>query len=188
LHQDNSADFNRNVEDSQQLQAEYTDWDNEERWNRLPRRVIRVWFLSSAISDIVVLLICAVAAGILMHLGWWGFWQRVIVCVAAILSILDLVVRPFLSRYEYAVNRFILGEHEVSIRKGWFFRNLTVVPYSRVQHVETKQGPLLRAFSLMSVEVHTAVGSHTIDALDVDDALSVVSQITAKVRIEKADL
>nr|WP_274953952.1 PH domain-containing protein [Bifidobacterium crudilactis] len=98
------------------------------------------------------------------------------------------MLRPLVSRYEYAVNRFILGQHEVSIRKGWFLRKLTVIPYNRVQHVETKQGPLLQAFSLMSVEIHTAVGAHTIDALEVEDAMGVVSQITAKVRTEKEDL
>lgn len=164
------------------------DWRDEGQWTRLPSRVKRVWYLSSAITDVVVLLICAVAVVVLMQLGWWGFWQRAVVVAAVVLSVLDLVSRPFISRYEYAVSRFILGQHEVSIRKGWFLRKLTVIPYNRVQHVETKQGPLLRAFSLMSVEVHTAVGSHAIDALEVEDAMSVVSQITAKVRTEKEDL
>ncbi|MCI1637640.1 MAG: PH domain-containing protein [Bifidobacterium crudilactis] len=164
------------------------DWRDEGQWTRLPGRVKRVWYLSSAIGDVAVLLICAVAAVVLMHLGWWGFWQRAVVVIAAVLSVLDLVLRPLISRYEYAVNRFILGQHEVSIRKGWFLRKLTVIPYNRVQHVETKQGPLLQAFSLMSVEIHTAVGAHTIDALEVEDAMGVVSQITAKVRTEKEDL
>jgi membrane protein YdbS with pleckstrin-like domain len=77
-----------------------------------PGRVKRVWYLSSAIGDVAVLLICAVAAVVLMHLGWWGFWQRAVVVIAAVLSVLDLVLRPLVSRYEYTVNRFILGQHE----------------------------------------------------------------------------
>lgn len=164
------------------------DWRDEGQWTKLPSRVKRVWYISSALTDVVVLLICAVAVVVLMHLEWWGVWQRTVVVIAAVLSLLDLMLRPLVSRYEYAVNQFILGEHEVSIRKGWFLRKLTVIPYNRVQHVETKQGPFLHSFSLMSVEIHTAVGAHVIDALEIDDAMSVVGQITAKVRSEKEDL
>jgi membrane protein YdbS with pleckstrin-like domain len=185
---DKQQDTERYHERAQAEDTGYPGWHDETQWNRLPKRVITVWFISSAIADVAVLLICAVASVVLHRLQWWGWWQETLVIAAAALSVLDLLLRPVISRYEYAVNRFILGEHEVSIRKGWFLRTLTVIPYNRVQHVETKQGPLLHAFSMTSVEVHTAVGSHKIDALEIDDAHRVVSQITAKVRIEKEDL
>ena len=45
----------------------------------------------------------------------------------------------------------------------------TVIPMVRVQHVDTTSEFLAQAFSLASVEIHTAAGSHKIPLLtDVD--------------------
>ncbi|MFT8357297.1 MAG: PH domain-containing protein [Bifidobacterium aquikefiri] len=163
-------------------------WLATQQWRRLPLRVKMVWMLSTIFGQGFVLILCALAAVFFPRWGWWGSWQRIVIVVIAVLSGIRIIVQPLFSRYEYAINRFSIGEHQVIIRRGWFWRNLTVVPYNRVQHVDTRQGPVLRMFSLTAVAIHTAVGSEDIEALNSDEALQVVEQITAKVLATKEDL
>lgn len=157
-------------------------------WRSLPERVRKVWLLHSLIADLAVVAVCAVLAMVFIAADWWGFWQALALGVIAALALLELVTQPLQSRYAYAFSRFSIGERDLRIRKGWMFRSSVTVPFNRVQHVDTKQGPLLRRFGLMAVDVHTAVGSHEIEALDEDEAERVVEAITARVLTAKEDL
>jgi uncharacterized protein len=57
----------------------------------------------------------------------------------------------------------------IEIRHGVLRIRHTVIPMVRVQHVDTTSEFLAQAFSLASVEIHTAAGSHKIPLLtDVD--------------------
>ena len=70
------------------------------------------------------------------------------------------------TNYLYAFTRFRIGERALSTRKGSLFRRSTTTPYTRVQHVDTKQNPVQRRFGLTTAIVHTAAGTHEIAALD----------------------
>ena len=45
---------------------------------------------------------------------------------------------------------------ELWLRKGLFFRTVTVVPYGRMQYVDVSVGPLERAFGICTLKLHTA--------------------------------
>ncbi|WP_232818095.1 MULTISPECIES: PH domain-containing protein [Kocuria] len=45
---------------------------------------------------------------------------------------------------------------EFLVRKGLIVRRLVVVPYGRMQYVDVNSGPLLRAFGLAEITLHTA--------------------------------
>ncbi|OZG62019.1 Bacterial PH domain-containing protein [Bifidobacterium lemurum] len=162
--------------------------EQSRQWRALPPRVKRVWLLNQAIATVVVLACCAAAVAVCLINDWWGFWPGLIIGVVAAVDIVSLAVQPLQTAYQYAFNRFAIGERELVLKKGWLLRSTTTVPFNRVQHVDTKQGPVLRAFDLMAVIVHTAVGEHTIEALDVDEAQRVVELITARVLAAKEDL
>jgi uncharacterized protein len=66
----------------------------------------------------------------------------------------------------------------IAIRHGVLRIRHTVVPMVRVQHVDTTSGLLAQAFSLATVEIHTAAGSHTIPLLTDVDAEGVRRRIT----------
>lgn len=162
--------------------------EQSRQWRTLPPRVKRVWMLNQAIATVVLLACCVVAVVVCLVNDWWGFWPGLIIGGIAALDIASLAVQPLQTAYQYAFNRFAIGERELVLKKGWLMRSTTTVPFNRVQHVDTKQGPVLRAFDLMAVTVHTAVGEHTIEALDVDEAQRVVETITARVLAAKEDL
>ena len=48
------------------------------------------------------------------------------------------------------------GEHDFLIRRGAFFRSMTIVPYGRIQYVDISEGPIARMFGISSIVIHTA--------------------------------
>jgi membrane protein YdbS with pleckstrin-like domain len=49
-----------------------------------------------------------------------------------------------------------VGDVDVRVMHGWWTRSVAVVLHSRIQHVDTRQGPIERAMGLATVVVFTA--------------------------------
>ena len=161
---------------------------DQRRWRSLPERIKRVWLLRSVFTDTAVILICAVLAIIFIAADWWGFWQTLVLGLVAAWAVAELATQPLQTRYAYAFTRFSIGQRDLKLHTGWLFRKSVTVPFNRVQHVDTKQGPLLRAFGMTSISVHTAVGEHEIEAIEDAEAAQLVDLITARVLAVKEDL
>ncbi len=54
---------------------------------------------------------------------------------------------------------------ELHVAHGWLMRVHTIVPVSRVQHIDVTQGPLQRAFGVATLVLHTAGTAHSLVAL-----------------------
>lgn len=54
---------------------------------------------------------------------------------------------------------FAFREHDVLFKNGVISNNVTIIPYSRVQHVAVHQGFLSRKLGLSAIEIFTAGGS-----------------------------
>jgi uncharacterized protein len=59
----------------------------------------------------------------------------------------------------YASIGYALGEAELRVARGYFFRVDTVVPFVRVQHIDVGQGPVERHYGLSHLVVRTS-GTH----------------------------
>ena len=53
---------------------------------------------------------------------------------------------------------YALREEELIIGRGVLFRSITAIPLGRVQHVDTRQGPLEQWMGLARLQVYTASG------------------------------
>lgn len=73
-----------------------------------------------------------------------------------VLGIILLGVGLLYLIYRYRVWRFEVRDEELYIRRGVLTQVRTLVPYVRVQHVDSRRGPLDRALGLGSVVVYTA--------------------------------
>ena len=56
---------------------------------------------------------------------------------------------------------YVVRDMDIAFRKGVLWRTTVVVPYSRVQHAETGNGPIDRFFDLSYLVVYTAGGVNT---------------------------
>lgn len=85
-----------------------------------------------------------IAVGVILALAAWSLW------------LIPRQVRA-LGYYE--------GESEFLLVHGIMFRNLTVIPYGRVQYVDVSEGPIARRYGITKIELHTA-SSETSGALE----------------------
>lgn len=122
--------------------------DNVGALLRLDRRVVKLWW----------------ATGSLWALAASGAALSVIVLTAvptfafagiAIMAALSAAALPPL---RYRRWRYALRERDLYLSRGALFTVETLVPFDRIQFVETRQGPLERALDLTKVAVYTAAG------------------------------
>lgn len=86
-------------------------------------------------------------------------------------------------RWKYAVRM-----EEIELRHGIFIITRTLIPIYRVQHVDTRQGPLYSWFNLASVTISTAATTHEIPALQMEVADEVRNKISRLAREVRPDV
>jgi uncharacterized protein len=77
-----------------------------------------------------------------------------------------LVAELVISAIEWAVLRgryrswgYLEREDDLIVRRGLLFRQVTVVPYGRMQLIDVSAGPIDRLFGLATVQLHTAAAT-----------------------------
>jgi uncharacterized protein len=113
---------------------------------RLPPAIVGVWRIAALVRAAVL---AAAAGAALLVLGWSAYW--VLPVLAAGLAAAFLVPRLRYRHWSYRV-----GPADVRVRHGWLWRRTSVVLHARIQHVDTRQGPLERAYGLATVAIFTA--------------------------------
>lgn len=123
---------------------------------------------------------------------WWAVGALWALVLAGMALAFDLLVRPPLPRgllpvavavgggllaafvpvLRYRRWRYAVRQADLWIRRGVLWVTTSVIPFSRLQFVDTHQGPLERLFSLSSLVVHTAaIGtSGRLPGLDAQEA------------------
>lgn len=83
-----------------------------------------------------------------------------------------------------------LREHDLIYRSGLIWRRTAILPFARIQHVETASGPLERAFGLMRVKCFTAGGMAadlTVAGLEHEAARKVRQHLLEQIREDGAE-
>ena len=78
------------------------------------------------------------------------------------LAVLSVAVVPGLRWRRW---RYEIRPDEVDLQRGVWWVSRTLVPLARIQHVDTRQGPLQRRYGLSTVVFHTAAGANQIPEL-----------------------
>ncbi|MGK5741683.1 PH domain-containing protein [Micromonospora sp. URMC 103] len=98
---------------------------------------------------------------------------------------LPLTPPPVRARWLHPLGRGALGaglhERVVAVRSGLLTRQLTVVPYARIQSVRVVQGPVQRRLGLATVHVDTAGGAGAAaQDRDLAEAWALAAEVTAR--------
>ena len=113
----------------------------------LDPRVRTMWTWAAALSAAGPLVFAVIGAFVIPVYGVLGLAVVVVVAVLAIFVVPEVRYR----RWRYA-----LRDEELEIRQGVLWTTVTLIPYSRLQFVDTRQGPMDRYFGLTTLVVHTA--------------------------------
>jgi len=106
-----------------------------------------VWMIQSAISAAVLGVIAAVVFSVVSPGGPWV--GAVVFAGAAALGIV-------FSLLKYRIWMYQVRDDSLYLKRGVLTRVNTVAPYVRIQHVDTRRGPIERAFGLATTVVYTA--------------------------------
>jgi membrane protein YdbS with pleckstrin-like domain len=162
--------------------AELTIDPIPEPHTRLDPRARRQWLLEELITWAFVVPVfvgIAIGARFLFDLSWrWPIGVGVV--MVAIALILTLTV----PQIRYRQWRYEIRDREIDLRFGVFTHTRQLIPISRVQHVDTRRGPLQRRFGLATVVFFTAAGSIEIPALALETANDVRDRIAALANVQ----
>jgi membrane protein YdbS with pleckstrin-like domain len=154
-------------------------------FHKLTPRAIRVWQLGNAFGNLFLFALPGAYAAIF---GYQRFHFWIVLTVTVLLLtywILSVAYIPYLSWKKW---RYAIDENEIDLARGVIIHKRTLIPLSRVQHVDTRQGPILRWYKLATVTISTAATTHEIPALDEMIADRVRSQISTYARLAEDDV
>ncbi len=121
----------------------------EPAMRRLDRRVVTLWRLGSVIGTTVVTGVLLIAGALLPFRFPFG---GVALAVAAV----GLVEALFWPTAKYRAWSFAVRESDLFVSHGVLWRTTSVFPLARIQHVDTRRGPLERWLGLARLIVYTA--------------------------------
>ncbi|WP_122089378.1 PH domain-containing protein [Halalkalicoccus subterraneus] len=110
-------------------------------------RIRIVWVLQAALSAVVLAAIVGLVGFFALDIGLW-------LPVAVFAGLFVLFAAHSLLRYR--IWRYEVREDALYLERGVFTRVKTVVPFVRIQHVDSRRSPLERVTGLASTVVYTA--------------------------------
>jgi membrane protein YdbS with pleckstrin-like domain len=145
----------------------------------LDLRVIQLWRIRQLITSAVLLglgLVGVVSAGVATG-EWLWLWVGFAALVALRVGLFFWYPTRAYRSWGYRLDGKVL-----ETREGIWFRSLTLLPLSRLQHVDLHSGPIQRSFGLASLLLHTAGTQHAtivIPGLDAAEAARLRDQLVA---------
>jgi len=140
-------------------------------WLRVNPKLRTYWHTLIALTTVPLLIVAAIVIGISEGVPVVRF-----IGIASIIAIMIFAIWAWVlvTRRVRSIG-YRLESRELKVSSGIMFRRVVSVPFARMQLVEVSAGPLERAFSLASVQLHTASASTdaTIPGLDPERAAEI---------------
>lgn len=151
---------------------------------KISPKAITVWRINSLIwrGGFLILL------GIVLYLNFyfdWNYWITIglyiLIGYCLIRLIYKLTIYPL---YMQRTWRYSIDADFIQIKYGFFTKSHFIVPMSRVEYVNTEQGPLLRLYKVASLTIGTLSTSHDIPALTVKEAADLRDKIAHLAKVD----
>ncbi|WP_261134162.1 PH domain-containing protein [Bacillus sp. Marseille-Q3570] len=148
-------------------------------------KALTVWRIYGAFNSLFFILL-SIGSIVLVLLTPVPVWVSIItILITALLTYLFIQVLPTI---RHRVWRYEVREYEIELKFGLLIIRRVLIPMVRVQHVDTKQGPILRHYDLSTVTISTAATTHEIPALDRETADQVRDYISQMARVTEEDV
>ena len=108
----------------------------------------------------------------------WSLIAMIAVPVAILIGLIVYALPKFWYRHYY----YVLSGDQVLIQKGAFIIRRTVVPFARIQNIDTYHGPLDRKLGLINVKIHTAASPITISCVSIETGEKIRKEMMEKVK------
>lgn len=152
---------------------------------RIAEDAIKAWRLYAILMAIIPVAV-TIALFVLANIFSFSYWYAI--GLLAITLVEGIVTIYFIPKIRWNRWRYQIYDQEIYIQNGIMIVTRTLVPMIRVQHVDTKQGPILKRYGLASLTISTAATTHEIPALLEDEAYALRDQIAELARVEQDDV
>ena len=152
---------------------------------KLPLSAKSIWriysFIQIAFLSIVYILLIYILDNEVIPL-----YVKIIVGLVLVAYIFVMVL--IVPNVRWDILSYEVRDHEIEIQTGLVIVKRTIIPIVRVQHVDVKQGPLIKKKSLANIDITTAATTHTIPLLHSKDADELRLKISELARMAKEDV
>ena len=139
------------------------------------------------IEDILSSVILIILFSCTAIFDWWH-WLQYIWIGLLVVTWISLVWNLLIGFPLYYKNfRYAINDEFIYIKTGIWFKKEFMIPMTKIQSIETSQGPLMKKYRVRSVEVKTINGQHVIPHLEEDVALNVREQISKLAQLKELD-
>jgi len=137
--------------------------------NHLSRSVVKLWLIGGGLGALIATAVLVVVS-MTFDLQPW-----IPIVGAAAAFALAVIVPPL----RYRRWRYEIRSDDLYFSRGALWLVRTLVPFDRIQYVETRQGPIDRTFDLHQLVVYTGAGrAGTIPGLESDEAQLLRDQLS----------
>ena len=157
--------------------------------NKLSKKAIKAWRVSMSLFIFILVFALFFLWGYSLlspDSGFFSTWT--LIAVSVFLVIITGLAVFFIPEIRWRRWSYEVDEHEIDLQSGIFIVTRTLVPIKRVQHVDTRQGPILRSYDLADVTISTAATTHQIPALNEEVADQVRDKISKFARLAEEDV
>ncbi|QPK81039.1 PH domain-containing protein [Schaalia sp. ZJ405] len=136
------------------------------------------------IAEALFLVPAAIVFGVLGFMFSPWFWVG-----CAVSTVIFVWISWLIPRQVRAMG-FAEGDDEFMIRRGVMFRQLTLIPYGRIQYVDVQEGPIARKFRIAQIKLNTASAQTdaTLDGVPVEEAIRLRDMLAQRGSAELAGL
>jgi membrane protein YdbS with pleckstrin-like domain len=123
------------------------------KWSQLEPKVKTLWRVSNAIYALLLSGLAIVPDLIVRKAtkGAWPLFPFALPLIAFV--VLGLLMQWVVGRSYYCY-RYKLGEDDLAVAKGVFWKSWRFVNRNRIQHVDLTSGPIARALGLVEVSIY----------------------------------
>lgn len=150
-------------------------------------KAITVWRIRDAVSKGITLIILCALLFATYYFHWYDWIALILyflIAYVVLKGIYELTIKP---KYLQRTWRYDIDADFIQLKNGLLHRHHVIIPMSRVEYVNTDQGPLLRRFGLASITIGTIASSHEIPALPVAEAERLRGKIAHLAKIEQKE-
>lgn len=153
--------------------------------NSIALDAIKAWKITSAIYVGILWIFAIIGFIISLYFDLILWYALVALTICAVSTYVFIFLLPNLRWKRW---RYEIFEQEIYIQHGILIVKRTLVPMIRVQHVDTKQGPILKKYKLASLTISTAATTHEIPALHEEVASELRDRISGLARVDEDDV
>ncbi len=158
---------------------------------KLPKDIIKVWVIRALVSNVIFLAMLFGLFYAQKYILDFKFleaetWLKPLLIILLILLILNMlysiIIKPIILQKTW---RYDISANYIQLKYGLLIKHLDVIPMSRVEYVNTDQGPILRLFSLSEISIGSISYTHRIPAVSYEDAKRIRELIIHLAKLEE---